>query len=100
MYCRLFLILLFLAATKYVSFADEPPSFSDFKVESGNGEYFAVVQCAVEKCSPYGLGNYSLSVYRKPDPSAAIWSVPYHYDGYEGGYLSDDGKTFLYVSFW
>ena len=95
-----FLVLLFLVVAISSILADEPPSFSDFKVESENGEYFAQVKCATEKCLSYGLGNYSLSVYKKSDSSAAIWSAPYYYDGYTEGHLSGDGKTFIYVSFW
>jgi len=72
--------------------ADEPPSWSDFDVVSGNGQYVAKVRAE-------SGGGHKVSVYYK-DRGVLYWSCDYVYEGYSAGALSNDGSTFAYVSQW
>ena len=80
MFRRLFLILFFVVAMEYLAFADEPSSFSNFRVESKNGKYFTV------KGRPFGsplargmtTGKYCIKPRAKPVASDAVngrWDV-------------------------
>ena len=95
----LFLAILGLILSVERVFADEPASWSDFKVQSKNGEYTADIRLNSE-VEMRSQGGYSLSVYPTANPSKILWSSPYRYDGYSWGNLSDDGKAFVYVNFW
>ena len=76
------------------TYADEPPSWREFEVTSQNGRYSAKITGQLFKVS------YKITVFEKGTPKKEIWSSDYEYDGYEGGILSDDGSTFVYVSTW
>jgi len=82
-------VFLFIATC---ALADEPPSWSDFEVVSGNGDYVA-------KITANDSGGHTLSVYYR-DRGVLYWSDDYVYDGYTWGILSSDGSTFAYVNFW
>lgn len=85
-----------------VARADEPPSWSPFDVLSSNGRYLAAIRLRDERePTEPTVGRYQLTVFdtqgRAPRP---VWSCAYAYDGYPGGFLSDDGATFVYVNTW
>ncbi len=64
------------------------PSFESFEVSSENGSFVAVVHQSEDE--------WILTVYgeRTEDP---LWSCVYDYSGYPGGYLADDGRSFVSV---
>jgi hypothetical protein len=82
--------------------ADQPPSWEDFEIKSSNGRYLAEVkalegQDRIERHKrKYRLRVYDVSGAAKKE----LWASEYAYDGYPEGMLSDDGSTFVYVSFW
>ena len=82
------------------AFADEPPSWGTFNVESSNKSFIAKIDTADERAgiNPWER-NYAISVYEK-DSNELLWQCDYQYGGYPDGILSDDGSTFVYVSFW
>ncbi len=96
------LILLCILAFAVKAVADEPPSWRDFEVKSGNGKFLAEVKAkADQKNLPYFQWKYELTVYQVDDQSKVrMWSANYKYDGYAEGMLSDDGSKFVYVNFW
>ncbi len=80
-----------------------PPSWSNHRVESANGRFYASI---VEM---YGVpipGSdrtscwqtfWMLSVH-DAETDAVLWTTELAWDGYEGGLLSDDGKVFARVA--
>lgn len=92
--------LLILVSTSAI--ADEPPSWSEFEVYSSNRLYFAKVTIMDRnRKSERWDWKYKLTVYEKEgSTNSELWSCSYLYDGCTGGLLSDDGTTFVYVSFW
>lgn len=80
---------------------DEPGSWAPFEVCSDNGEYCAAVGVIDGDAGQPWDRSYRLSVTKVSDNGRInIWSAPYIYDGYPGGLMAADGKTFVYVSFW
>ncbi|WP_299948458.1 hypothetical protein [uncultured Microbulbifer sp.] len=101
---KIFLILFFIPLQAY---ADQPPDWRNFKVTSANGKWNAFVGRDYNEGAKYPWEDtWTLSVYKAfrypiPTPSEIpIWSRPYDPSGYAGGYLSDDGKVFVYVEYW
>jgi len=81
------------------AWADEPPAWQEFTVDSPNGQFRAGVK-PLEPGSrkPFHERVYTITVY--DEDGEVYWRQPYYYDGYLGGLLSDDGEVFAYVSFW
>ena len=81
--------------------ADEPGSWAPFEVCSENGQYCAeVVAIDGENKTPWNR-NYRLTITRNNGgTNLEFWSAPYRYDGYPGGVLASDGRTFVYVNYW
>lgn len=76
---------------------DEPPSWEPFRVCSDNSRYCASVRANGDTDRRAEERDYILTV---AGDGEVLWSAPYVYDGYPGGLLTDDGKTFVYVSTW
>ena len=85
-----------------VVLADDPPSWSEFDVRSPNGHYLATVSVREKpEGAPRWVWQYQLTVFdTRQGTRQSLWSCDYTYDGYSGGYLSDDGSAFVYVNFW
>lgn len=92
------LILLLVMSTAQ---ADEPPSWGEFEIFSSNGKYVAKVRAKDRSDGPYPYDwDYAIEVFDTKKHGKPLWYSEYYYDGYSGGILSDDGSTFVYVSFW
>ncbi len=77
---------------------DEPPSWQPFERCAANERFCAhVKRIECTSASPCEQ-RYVLRVI--DGDGSAVWSSPYNYDGYPGGYLSNDGAYFVYVNFW
>src|SRR5262245_50302415 len=81
-----------------VALSDEPPSWENFEVRSANNRYMAEVKARIgQENKKYHEMEYELSVYELTgERRRKLWSAAYHYDGYPGGLLSDDGSAFIY----
>jgi hypothetical protein len=79
--------------------ASPPPSWEEFEVVSSNGLCVARVTVADQKGKKDRWDwAYSLSVVKNTDAGEEpVWQCPYQYDGDPGGFLSDDGSTFVRV---
>lgn len=82
-------------------FADSPPCWCVFEKTSVNGKYTAKIfrdSTQIEEGSPIFVG-WRLTVFdntlNKP-----IWTIDYDYTGYPDGYITDNGKSFVYVEYW
>ena len=99
---KLLYLLLGLSA---LSFADQPPDWSEFSVQSENKKWSAIAQPKGSAKAPWE-DKWVLSVYKgfylsPPAPNVQpAWTTEYKPSGYSGGYLSNDGSTFSYVEFW
>ncbi len=85
-----------------MAFADEPPSWTNYKVVSKNGDYFAWVQSSNEDSlkKPWEC-DWTLTVYNKiENDSVQIWKSKYAPNGYKSGKISDDGQFFAEVDKW
>lgn len=98
----LLLLLSFILLPAKYAMADEPPCWCNFKIESANKQFCAVVNKA-EKDSlkePWS-SEWTLSVYHVINGNKKLlWKTVYNYSGYSDGYLSDDGNYFVYVEYW
>ena len=98
----LFLIIL---CFSFYSYADQPPDWKYFVIQSPNKKWSAVVQPLGNAEKPWE-DDWVLSVYEgfliaPPAPSVRpAWSTSYKASGYSGGYLSNNGVAFSYVEFW
>lgn len=81
-----------------IIWADTPPSWETFMIESDNGKYLAELVIEKKHSKPWE-SKYWLKVSTK-ESKAVLWTCPYNYDGYPEGILSDDGATFVYVNYW
>jgi hypothetical protein len=94
-FVRIFKIIFMMACLIWVpirSHADQPPSFSSFSVNSANKEYTAQITETLP-----GSSAYRLTVLKG---EKIYWDVPYDYNGYPAGMLSDDGEVFVYINWW
>ena len=79
--------------------ADSPPSWTPYKVESENGEFFSWVRFGDNDTtkSPWER-KWALIVYTKD--STELWQQQIRPMGYPEGKLSNDGQYFSYVNYW
>ncbi|PVY40271.1 hypothetical protein [Pontibacter virosus] len=79
--------------------ADSPPSWTPYKVESENGEFFTWLRFVDSDAtkSPWER-KWTLIVYTKD--STELWQQQIRPMGYPEGKLSNDGKYFSYVNYW
>lgn len=97
---RLVALIAFWGAS-VIAGADEPPSWTEFSVCSESGRFCAEVTATDGEVEAPWNRTYKLTVMRNTENDKhAVWSVPYDYDGYPGGLIAEDGRTFVYVSFW
>lgn len=89
-----FCLLLALGAQ---AFGDEPPAWAPFETVSANGRFRARVAPASGEEKSHKDRLFQLTVF---EGKRELWSCRYEYDGYRGGLLADDGRSFVYVSFW
>ena len=81
--------------------ADEPPSWAPFEVCSENGRFCATVKAIDGNSETPWNQDYRLTMSeRLSGGDREIWSMTYDYDGYSGGMVAPDGKTFVYVNYW
>lgn len=94
------LLVIFVLLFSGVIWADTPPSWQLFTIESDNGKYIAelVVESKKSKLKPWE-NKYRLKVSAK-ETKAELWTCLYNYDGYPDGILSNDGTAFAYVNHW
>lgn len=98
-------LLFLLLGLSVLSFADQPPDWSEFYVQSENKQWSAVVHPEGATDAPWE-NKWVLNVYKgfylsRPAPNVKpAWTKEYKPSGYSGGYLSNDGSTFSYVEFW
>jgi len=98
-------LLFLLLGLPVFSFAEQPPDWSDFSVQSENKQWSALVHPEGATDAPWEE-KWVLNVYKgfylsRPAPNVKpVWSTEYKPSGYSGGYLSNDGSTFSYVEFW
>ncbi len=89
-------ILLFLAIKAN---ADSPPSWTTYKIESENGEFFSWVHFGDNDTTQLPWERkWVLSVYRKD--STELWQQQIRPMGYPESKLSNDGMYFSYVNYW
>jgi hypothetical protein len=83
------------------TFADQPPSWKSFTVNSENGNWSALIYPIGDSTNPRD-DNWEIAVYKgRFHPSKTpSWESKYLPSGYSGGYLSNDGKIFSYVEYW
>ncbi|WP_444930486.1 hypothetical protein ACJJIF_01475 [Microbulbifer sp. SSSA002] len=99
---KFLLLLVFLAADL---FADQPPDWSAFIVQSENKGWSATVHPEGVADTPW-KDSWVLNIYKGfhfsyPAPNVKpVWTTKYNPSGYSGGYLSNDGSTFSYVEAW
>jgi len=93
----LFLLVIILKFN--LSFCDEAPSWSPYKVFSENKKYFCWVDFNDTDTSKYFWDKkWVLKVYK--NDSTYIWQKDFQFTGYPDGFLSDDGEKFVYVEYW
>ncbi|WP_299821304.1 hypothetical protein [uncultured Pontibacter sp.] len=79
--------------------ADSPPSWTPYKVESENGEYFSWVRFRDNDTTKLPWERkWVLIVYTKD--STELWKQRIRPMGYPEGRLSTDGMYFSYVNYW
>jgi len=87
------------------SYADQPPDWNEFIVQSENKKWSAAILRQGKAEEPW-KDDWVLNVYEgfyvsSPAPNILpVWSTSYNPSGYFGGYLSNDGSAFSYVEFW
>jgi hypothetical protein len=92
----LFLTILFLTSKLY---ADEPPSYEPYFLESENKEYFAFINFADQDSLKYPWERkWMLGVFHQD--STLFWKREFHPSGYKGGKLTNDGLNIVFVNFW
>lgn len=90
------LILLF---TFTFVFADEPPSWREYKKVSDNLDFFAWVHFADNDTIKYPWERkWQLSVFDKD--SILFWKREVNPSGYVDGYITDDGRHFITIDEW
>ncbi|MEJ8757886.1 hypothetical protein WG947_12805 [Pontibacter sp. H259] len=96
---KAFLIVFLLLFIVVDGNADSPPSWTPYKVESENGEFFSWVRFGDNDTakSPWER-KWSLIVYTKD--STELWQQKIKAMGYPEGILSNDGMYFSYVNYW
>ena len=95
------MILLAALAAAVAAVADEPPSWSPFRICTESGRFCARVEAAGEPGEAPWSRGYRLTVTRTDaGGNNEAWTTEYGYDGYPGGLLASDGMTFVDVSFW
>lgn len=81
--------------------ADEPGTWASFEACSENGRYCATVAPVDAGNKPPWDRSYRIAMIEVSDQGRRqSWTASYDYDGYPGGLVAPDGKTFVYVSFW
>lgn len=100
-------LLLLLIFFPLVSYSDQPPDWENYKVTSYNGRWAAFLSRDYNQDAKYPWEDtWTLSVYKAfqypvPGPNQIpVWARPYDPSGYAEGYLSNDGKIFVYVEHW
>ena len=97
-------VLMFLIFPIFL-YADQPPDWDEFIVQSENKKWSAVVIRQGKAEEPWE-DEWVLNIYEgfygsSPAPDILpVWSTSYNPSGYSGGYLSNDGSAFSYVEFW
>lgn len=85
-------------ASLSLTYADEPPTFDDYQIQSADHHCTASISLKDTNGKKHTWEwTFQIQVY-KGGTDTALWSCDYLYDGYQGGILSDDGSTFVYVS--
>lgn len=96
---RKYLFLTCLVINVSLCFADEPPSWTPYRIVSENEEFFCWIDFADNKTSlPSQKRKWALKVYSSD--STLIWKRNFHPSGYSEGSLTNDGNSFVYVDFW
>jgi len=91
----LFILMLFVVKV----YADEPPSWTAYKVVSENGNFFSWVHFADNDTTKSAWERkWALTVYTKD--STKLWQQAVNPTGYPEGKLSNDGAYFSYVNYW
>ncbi len=95
----IYLFFVFLVPTGV--FADEPPTWEAFAVVSNNEKFLAAVSSVKGDSilEPY-YRKWELTIYDLSHDTIEIWRKEYFFDGYPGGWLSNDGKVFVRVNSW
>lgn len=89
-------IIILLTTFMSLIFADQPPSWQLFEIDSPNKAYKAKLDVAKKIGKEERNWKYLLTVYSAKGTKQ--WSSPYQYDGYPYGELTNDGQTFVYVN--
>ncbi|QMU28718.1 hypothetical protein [Adhaeribacter radiodurans] len=96
------IIIILLVLAPVLTWADQPPCWCDFSIQSANKHFVAHikgVKNSTKTNPPYG--QWEIFVYKKENKdSTLLWKSHYLYDGYTDGILSNDGQTFAYVNYW
>ena len=98
-FMRQSLLLIFLVITTSFCYADEPPSWSPYKIISENKEFFCWIDYADKETlkDPWER-KWNLKIYG--DDSTLIWKRVFNPSGYHDGTLSNDGSNFIIIEFW
>lgn len=96
----IFLTFFIVFSSVYHCLADSGPCWCNFERKSENGAFVAhVYKDSTKTGGEAQFNDWVLSVYDTKS-NTLLWSIDYEYSGYPDGYLSDDGKYFVYVEFW
>ncbi len=95
------LSILFLTAFSHPVFADEPPCWCEFSIQSKNTFFRADIgfNMADSLLDPWER-EWTIKVYEIKSDTVLLWSSKFYHDGYGGGILSDDGGIYVYVNDW
>lgn len=98
---NIFFTLLIVFSSVFNCFADSAPCWCDFEIKSANGAFIARVHRDSTKtdASMPIFKDWLLEVYDTKN-NTLLWRTEYEYSGYPDGFLSDNGKHFVYVEFW
>ena len=92
-------LILLATSSAWIVQADEPPSWQAFTVCSETQRYCADVRPVTETNEPWTV-EWQL-VVTEQGSSTVLWQSQFFPSGYDdGGMLSEDGATFVKVSFW
>ncbi|MCJ8290894.1 MAG: hypothetical protein HRT58_15425 [Crocinitomicaceae bacterium] len=86
----------------FLSYADKPPCWCSFKIDSENEKYFAwITPIQIDSLDKPWEIDWQITVFMvvKGD-STEQWDSKYAPNGYVEGILSNDGKTFVTVDYW
>lgn len=97
----IFFVIFLILSSAYYCLADSAPCWCNFEIKSRNGAFVAHVykdSTKTEAATPI-FNDWVLSVYDTKS-NTLLWRTDYEYSGYPDGFLSDNGKHFVYVEYW